>query len=352
MTLRSPPSNCQQWYSAGADRKLPARYPVRVASHEQAVRDLAARTGPDQPFFRYSDYLKLRYGTTTYRVSVDAGFTCPVRDRGRPCAYCDARGSRASYLRDEAGLVEQIEGGVGFLKQRYKAERFLLYFQAFSNTYATMPVLRQVYDAGLAAGEFAGLIVSTRPDCFDEPRAALLAEYAQRGLDVWIELGLQSANDRTLRRIHRGHSVAEFDRAARLAKRYGLLTAAHVMLGLDGEDESDAARTARHVSCLGLDGVKFHNLVVTEGTQLYRACLDGSASAPDADAYLNLLIAALEHLDPSIVVMRLTFDPPRGVRTIPALLPDKSVFYQEVVREMARRRTWQGRRLDTDCPPR
>ena len=312
-------------------------------AHLQAARAVAASLGPGTPLHRYSDYLQRRFQARTYRVSVDAGFTCPVRETGLPCSYCDVRGSRAPYIGSIESLSEQISGGMSFLSRRYGAGRFMLYFQAFSNTHAPVPQLRSVYDTGLAAGEFVGLIVGTRPDCLDEARAALLAEYRDRGLDVWVELGLQSANDATLRRIRRGHSVAEFDRAVRLAKEYGLLVGAHVILGLPGETRADAVHTASHISELPVDGVKFHNLVLTEGTEMYRAYRDGGLSPPGAGEYRELLISSLEQLAPEVVVMRLTCDPPAGLNSLPADFPDKKRFSADLVDVMNERGTWQGR---------
>jgi uncharacterized protein len=326
-----------------------------VNDHASVVSALSASLGPGEPLHRYSNYLRQRFGGKTYRVSVDAGFTCPVRETGFQCSYCDVRGSRAPYLGSAESLREQISGALSFLRQRYQAEKFLLYFQAFSNTHAPVDTLRTIYDSGLACGEFEGLIVGTRPDCLDEPRARLLAGYRERGLDVWVEVGLQSANDRTLRRIRRGHSVAEFDRAIRLLASYDILTAAHVILGLPGEGEEDAVVTARHISELGVDGVKFHNLVLTQGTRMYREYRAGRLAPPTIAEYSRLLIAALENLSPDVVVMRLTCDPPQGLDFVPEDHPDKGAFYSDLVTEMNKQGTWHGRSwcgtLDTGLNP-
>ncbi len=317
---------------------------MRVTPHAKAVAEIAASICAERPIHRYSDYLRRRYGEKTYRVSVDAGFTCPVRDHSRPCTYCDPRGSRAPYLGAENDLREQIVGARDYLERRYGARRFLLYFQAFSSTYAPVDELRRIYDLGLACGEFAGLVVSTRPDCLDEQRAALLAEYAGRGIDVWLELGLQSAHDRTLRRVRRGHSAAEFDRAARLAREAGLLIAAHLIVGLPGEGRAEVVETVRHLSTLGVDAVKFHNLVITRGTMLYRLFREGRASALSGGDYMRMLIEALENLPPETIVMRLTCDPPRDVDTVPAHLPEKAAFNRQLVEEMRSQDVWQGKR--------
>ncbi|MFW6293141.1 MAG: TIGR01212 family radical SAM protein [Spirochaetota bacterium] len=299
-------------------------------------------TSGGEPFVRYSTWLRERYGGTTYRVSVDAGFSCPVREAGQPCAYCDARGSRAPYLGDRESIADQVRRGVEFLTRRYDAQKFLLYFQAYSNTHAPVDTLRDTYDWGLAQADFAGLVVATRPDCVDDARADLLAQYAARGLDVWVELGLQSANDRTLEEIGRGHTVARFDEAVRTLAARGVHVAAHLILGLPGEGREEAIATARHVSSLPVEGVKFHNLVVVEGTELWERYRAGLVEPPSADEHERLLVAAIEHLRDDIVVMRLTCDPPRGVRYAPEALPDKSGLYRRLLADFAERGTHQG----------
>ena len=239
-------------------------------------------------------------------------------------------------------IAAQVEHGLAFLRGRYGARSFLLYFQAFSNTYAPPAELRRIYDAGLEQAPFRGLIVATRPDCIDEERAALLAGYLDRGLDVWVELGLQSANDETLRRIRRGHTREQFDQAVRLLHCKGINVAAHLILGLPGEGVDAVVQSAEHLSRLPVGGVKFHNLVVVEGTPLYELYAAGRFVPPDTARYRELLISALEHLRGDMVVMRLTCDPPRRARFVPAELPDKAELYRWLATEFAVRRTRQG----------
>ncbi len=296
----------------------------------------------DEPFRRYSTWLVSRYGERTYRVAVDAGFTCPVREIGLPCAYCEQGGSRAAYLGDHRSLEDQIRRGIEFLSERYDARSFLLYFQAYSNTHAPADELRAVYDEALGRGAFRGLIVATRPDCIDRERAALLGEYGSRGLDVWVELGLQSADDETLRRISRGHTRARFDEAVQTLHEYGVNVTAHLILGLPGEGLDAAIASAQHVSRLPVGGVKFHNLVVVEGTALYERYRAGEFEPPGPERYRELLVAAVEHLREDIVVMRLTCDPPRGVRHAPERLPDKATVYRQLAHDLHERGTRQG----------
>ena len=310
----------------------------------------------EQPSYRsYSAYLLERYGERTYRIGVDAGFSCPNRcpAEGEPagsggrsgggCSFCDAYGARAPYLGDLSVLTDQIRSSAAFLSSRYGARSFLLYFQAFSGTYAEPDVLRRIYDAGLAAGEFRGLIVSTRPDCVDEEKAKLLASYANPRFEVWVELGLQSAHDRTLSRINRGHTVSDFSRAFWLLRGEGLKVAAHLVFGLPGEDRDDIIRTAEFLAALRPDGVKIHNLHIPKGTAIHDEFLAGELPVLPGSRHLEYVILALERLPPETVIMRLTCDPPTGRLAAPVRFPDKRTFLASLETEMRRRGTRQGR---------
>lgn len=278
---------------------------------------------------------------------MDAGFSCPNRDAGTPCAFCASDGSRAPYLGDRKTLEEQIRGSVGFLRQRYDARRFLLYFQAFSGTYAAPDRLREIYDRGLACAEFVGLVVSTRPDCVDEPRADLLAGYASRDLDVWVELGLQSAQDRTLRSIDRGHEYASFERAFQLLRERGISVAVHLIAGLPGEGAEQFLSSVRRVARLAPDGVKFHNLVLVEGTELWRRFSAGAVAPFGLERYVHYVASAITLLPASTVILRLGFDPPPGLRSIPSRrtterFGGKRLLYDAVEAQLRARATRQG----------
>lgn len=294
-------------------------------------------------FYRYAQYLADRFGSKTYRLSVDAGFSCPVRDAGRPCRYCFEDGSRAPYLGAHADLAEQISAGSAFLRRRYRAQQMLLYFQAYSSTHAPVDRLRAIYDRGLATETFAGLVVSTRPDCLDPAKADLLASYQSTDFEVWVELGLQSAHDATLRRVDRGHSVARFLDAYRLLKARGIRVGVHLMAGLPGEGEAEFLQTTRFVADLRPDGVKFHNLVVVERTPIFDELLAGAIAPFGLRRYVRYLARAIELLPPTTVVLRLGFDPPRGVRSVPSG-GSKQNLYAAVEAELERRDSKQASR--------
>jgi radical SAM protein (TIGR01212 family) len=319
------------------------------------------------PYLTYSRYLKERHGCTVHRVAVDAGFTCPNRgsDRSRGgCSYCDPGGSRAPYLsrnepdqvlgcagfeeqRMDAGSLErQVRDGMAFYRRAHGDGAFILYFQAYSNTNAPVDVLRRVYDTGLALGEFRGLNVATRPDCLDEEKADLLASYMEKGLEVWVELGLQSANDDTLRRIGRGHTVEEFVRSFDILRRRRLKVGVHLIFGLPGEGLAEIESTMTMLAGLRPDGVKIHNLHVPEGTPLGRDYLKGELTAPCAPRHIEYAISAIEMLPPETVIMRLTCDTPAEKLAAPRGFWTKDVFLARLEQTMQARGARQGRRYE------
>ena len=304
----------------------------------------SAMTEP--PYLTYSRYLRERHGRTVYRVAVDAGFSCPNREGGRSsrgCTYCAEDGGRAPYLGSRESLKNQVEGAVSFLRARYGAEAFILFFQAFSNTNADVGMLRQIYDSGLELASFCGLNVATRPDCVDEDKAALLASYRERGLEVWVELGLQSACESTLRRIERGHSRDDFMRAYGLLKAKGLKVAVHLIFGLPGEGLESIMDTIGIVARLDPDGVKIHNLHVPVGTVLAAELAKGELTVPSPRQHLEYVIAALERLPARTVIMRLTCDTPPQKLAAPRDFWPKGKFTARVAAEMKARGARQGR---------
>lgn len=297
------------------------------------------------PFRRYSSYLKEKYGQAVYRVSVDAGFTCPHRNADRSvggCTYCDERGSHAPYLGEEINLKKQIENTIAFLKKRYKTQLYILYFQAFTNTYAKVEELKKIYDYGLSCAPFKELIVSTRPDCIDRAKAELLSSYLNSGIDVWVELGLQSANNITLKRINRGHSVEDFKQAYLLLKQKGIKVTVHIIFGLPGENYADILNTIHFLQQLNPDGLKIHNLHISRDSYLTKEYEWGEITVPTDKRHLDYTIKALTMLPAQTVIMRLTCDTPPSYLIAPKYFWHKSQFYSLLKTEMIKRKVFQG----------
>ncbi|MFB0521952.1 MAG: TIGR01212 family radical SAM protein, partial [Desulfatiglandales bacterium] len=212
---------------------------------------------------RYCDlnsYLRGLFGCRVQKISLDAGLTCPNRDGSilkEGCIYCNSRGSGTGAMRKGLSITAQIVKGKEFLRRRYRAEKFIAYFQSFSNTYGPYERLKGLYEEALALDDIVGLSIGTRPDCIDESILTLLESYARDHL-IWIEYGLQSIHDRTLTFINRGHDVNCFKRAVELTRNRGIKICTHVILGLPFEDRHDMLATAKAVAAMGIDGIKIH----------------------------------------------------------------------------------------------
>ena len=240
-------------------------------------------------------------------------------------------------------IQEQTAKAVEFMKKRYGAEFFLLYFQAFSGTHGTVEHLKSVYDYSLSLENYSELIVSTRPDCINREKAELLSSYKKQGLDVWVELGLQSAHDKTLERINRGHTVQDFEKAYLLLKEYDIKTAVHLIFGLPGEGAEEIAQTCRYTAALQPDGVKFHNLHIPFNSPLYEDYRNGLIDAPTTEQHLEWVIAAIEMMPESTIIMRLTCDSQKDELAAPKDFIKKTEFYNLLRTEMQKRHTFQGR---------
>jgi radical SAM protein (TIGR01212 family) len=280
------------------------------------------------------------------KITLDAGLTCPNRD-GRVgvggCLYCNARGSGTGAWARGLTITQQLQEGMRRLQKRYGAKRFIAYFQSFSNTYAPVPVLRALYEEALAFPEVVGLSIGTRPDCLPEEVLDLLADYAQKRL-IWLELGLQSAQDATLERLNRGHDVACFTRAVHRAAVQGLEIIAHMILGLPGEGPAEVAATARYLAGLPLQGVKIHLLYVIRGSGLARLYEAGAYRDLTQEEYVSLVVDFLELLPSHIVIHRVTGDPHPEELLAPAWCLDKSRVLGLIREEFARRGSRQGSR--------
>ena len=299
------------------------------------------------PLFRtYAAYLRERYGARAVRICVDAGLGCPHRRSPRGgCIFCRGSGSV-----DAPPVTRQIDDELMRLRDAGPLPELLLYFQAGCSTNAPVKRLRELYDAALGRASFRELILATRPDCIDEERAELIASYLRPDRDVWVELGLQSALDRTLRAVGRGHDVAAFRRAFIMLRSRGIKVAAHLIFGLPGESMADLRRSMGILAALEPQGVKIHNLHVCRGTPLGELFLRGEVTAPSTASHLRAVREALELLPPKTLVMRLTTDTPRAELLAPARFADKAAFRRLLEESMLRAGTRQGR-LYPGSPP-
>ena len=299
----------------------------------------------DKPYYDLNSFLRRHFGMRVQKITVDAGFTCPNRDGTLGtggCIYCNARGSGTGACGRGVSIREQLEAGRAAMARRYKAKAFIAYFQAFSNTYAPVEILRQRYEEALAVPGVVGLAIGTRPDCVDERVLDLLGEYARRTM-VWVEYGLQSAHDRTLAAIARGHDFGAFCRAVAATRNRGIYTCAHVILGLPGETAADMRATARAVAGLGIDGIKLHLLYVVKGTGMERLFRQGDYQCLAQSEYVERVCDVLERLPPQMVIQRLTGDPHPDELVAPDWSLRKRETLDQIHAALARRQTFQGK---------
>lgn len=297
-----------------------------------------------KPYQLFSEHLKECFGVRVHKISVDAGFGCPNRNGGRSgpgCLFCDPGGSGAVGIERQLSVTAQVEQGKEVMSRKYRAGKFMAYFQPFSNTLAPVPRLRSLYDEALAVEDVVGLAVGTRPDCVPPAVLDLLAEYHQRTY-FWLELGLQSSHDRTLEWLRRGHDFVTFSNACRAARALGLRVCAHVILGLPGEDRSAMLATAQALAELQVDGVKLHLLHVLRNTPLGNLYLENRVRILSMAEYVELVVDVMERLHPATLIHRLTGDGPRQELLAPLWSLNKWEVLNAIDAEFARRGSRQG----------
>jgi uncharacterized protein len=300
---------------------------------------------PDFPFYSLKAYLHDQYGERVQKITLDAGLTCPNRD-GRVghggCIYCNNKGSGTGASALGLSLTRQLTEGVDRIGRRYKARKFIAYFQSFSNTYASVEELRRLYEEALAHPQVVGLSIGTRPDCLSPEIINLLSSFCQTHF-IWLELGLQSSHDRTLQLLNRGHDVACFVEAVNLTSEKGLHVLAHVILGLPQESRADVLATARFLGKLPIQGVKIHLLYVIENTPLAKLYADGYYLPLSQKDYVDLVVDFIELLPPHMVIHRLTGDPHPDELITPEWCSDKTAVLRQIKVNFLRRQTYQGR---------
>jgi len=294
----------------------------------------------------FSEQLKNRFGTRVHKISIDAGFGCPNRNGGREgagCLFCDPGGSGSFGLERQLSVAEQLEHGKEVMTRKYKAGKFMAYFQPFSNTLAPVNQLRTLYDEALAVDDVVGLAIGTRPDCVPAEVLDLLGEYHRRTY-FWLELGLQSSHDRTLDWLKRGHDFATFTNAYHEAKARGLRICVHVILGLPGESRADMLATADVLAGLQVDGVKLHLLHVLQNTPLGNLYAEDKVQLLGMKEYVALVVDVMERLHPATLIHRLTGDGPRSQLLAPLWSLNKWEVLNAIDAEFARRGSRQGDR--------
>lgn len=300
----------------------------------------------------YGPWLRNKFSGRVYKVSVDGGFSCPNRDGTIDtggCIYCRNDSFRPTGAIRGGDLGLQVRNGTDYLSRRFKAEKFLLYWQNYTNTHAPVEVLRELFYSGLNADpRIIGMAVGTRPDCLEENKLDLLEEIS-REYYVCLEIGMESRNDEVLAWAKRGHGLNCFlDTAARVRKR-GLPFCTHVILGFPGEEREDLPDYADILNHIGTSFAKFHHLQVIEGTPLSAIYRQEPFPLFTYGEWLELICDVLERLSPGIVVQRLFGWCPPGISILPRWDKSRAEIILDISRTLAARKSWQGKKSGIPC---
>ncbi len=281
-----------------------------------------------------------RHGQRVHKVALNARFTCPNRDgsKGRGgCTFCN-NVSFNPNARDPGAIGVQIEAGRRVIRKRTGARRYVAYFQAYSNTYADFEQLARLYGQALAEPDVIGLSIGTRPDCVADEVLDLLASYRQRGFEIWLELGLQSAFDKTLERVNRGHGFEEYRRTTRNARLRGLQVCTHLIIGLPAEGRSHCQTSLERVLEQGVDGLKLHPLHVVKGTALANQWRRGEYRPLALDDYVDIAADLIEHTPPEIIYHRVAATAASNILLAPAWCARKWQTLNRLTEELHRRK--------------
>lgn len=288
-----------------------------------------------------SGYFRDNYHGKIKKICIDGGFTCPNRDGTcgtGGCIFCGERGAGEHISAPERTISAQVQE---FFSHHPKGDGFIAYFQNFTSTYAPVGVLRRRYDAALTDERIVSLAIGTRPDCITEEIAALLSEYTQK-YDVWVELGLQTANDETAKRINRGYPSKVFAEAVGILRRYRIPVAAHIIIGLPGEGDTELAQTVAFLNRFDLWGIKVHSIYVMQDTALEKMYRAGKYTPPTLEEYVSRAAYVLCHISPEIVIHRLTGDCPAGMLIAPEWNRDKNAVLARINQHMTENGWTQG----------
>lgn len=294
-------------------------------------------------YYKFSDFMRRKYGQKVWKIGLDAGFACPNRtqDGKEGCIFC--RNDSFSRMGARAGksITQQMQEGMDFARQKLGIRKYLAYFQANTNTFAPVDRLAALYKESIAFDDVVGIAISTRPDCLPAGVMELIHSLT-RQRDVWVELGLQSSHDRTLARIRRGHTFSDYAHAAAALQQMSVRVCTHVIIGLPGESRDDIMQTAGRLASSGIDEVKIHPLLILQDTPLYSLYRRGDVRPLAMDDYVSLVVDFVEQLPPDVVIQRLTAEARMDLLVEPQWCANKSRVLSAIEAEFAKRGTRQG----------
>jgi len=295
----------------------------------------------------FGQFLLQKYGERVHKIALDAGFTCPNRDGAKGiggCTFCN-NASFSPNTRNTPSLDSQLDSGRRGIDRCTKARKYLAYFQAYTNTYADVEQLKAQYDNALAMDGMIGLSVGTRPDCVPPAVLDLLAGYRDQGMEVWLELGLQSAFDHSLERVNRGHGLREYIETTQAARKLNIPVCTHLIVGLPGEEAWHSRESLDIVLDIGTDGLKLHPLHVVKGTQLANEWRRGEYTPLTQAAYIDIAADMIERTPWDVLYHRVTGTSPAKLLLAPEWCSHKWTVLNDIESELKRRESRQGDRL-------
>lgn len=287
-------------------------------------------------YLSFNKYLKDKFGQKVYKISLDGGFTCPNRDGKtgtRGCIFCSKGGSGDFAESREMSITEQIESGKKKVEKKIKSGKYIAYFQAFTNTYAPVEILRQKYEEAINHPDIVALSIATRPDCLGDDVLRLLDEM-NKIKPVFVELGLQTIHQKSAKYIRRGYDLSVYDKAVRDLKKIGVNVVVHVILGLPNESENDMLETVKYVCESGANGIKLQLLHVIDGTDLAKDYEKGLFKTLEFDEYVNLIVKCVKIIPKDIVIHRLTGDGAKKDLIAPLWSADKKRVLNAINKEL------------------
>lgn len=295
--------------------------------------------------YMLNDFLKEKFNEKIYKVSLDGGFTCPNRDgkvsRGG-CIFCSENGSGDFTATKLKSIHAQIEEQIDLVSKKYKGDKYIAYFQNFTNTYAEVSYLRKIYEEALSHEKIVGLAIATRPDCLEDDVLELLAELNKKTF-LWVELGLQTLNDDVAKYFNRAYETEIYKKASEKLNRLNIKFVTHIIIGLPKEENNDYLKTAIFAQNCGTWGIKLHLMYVVKNTPLEKLYLNGDLKINTKEEYVEKVVNVLENISSEIVVHRLTGDGDRETLVAPLWSIKKIDVLNSIHKELKRRNTYQGK---------
>ncbi|WP_373897376.1 TIGR01212 family radical SAM protein [Haloimpatiens sp. FM7315] len=298
----------------------------------------------DKRYYNLNYFLRSKFGEKVFKISLDAGFSCPNRDgtisKGG-CIYCSERGSGDFAGNRRFSISQQFEDIKAIMNKKWKSGKYIAYFQAYTNTYAPIEVLREKYEEAIKEEGVVALAIATRPDCLSKEVLDLIEEYSNR-IYTWVELGLQTSKEETAKLINRGYDISVFENAVCNLRERNIDVVVHVIFGLPGENSLDMLNSIRYLSNIDIQGIKIHLLHLMKNTPLVKLYEEGRLRFLEKDEYIDLICKAVSILPKDVVIHRLTGDAPRDLLIGPKWSLKKWEVLNDIDKTLKDRDIYQG----------